>query len=83
MAEILLSLIDRLKKEGYNFIQQIPPEKIQISDVSPDNYYYQPIVLIISYDIMTFSLDKIFNPDLPVSGHECIKFLNIIEALIK
>jgi len=83
MAEILLSLIDRLKKEGYNFIQQIPPESIQISDVSHDNYYYQPIVLIISFDIMTLSRDKTFKPDFPVSGNECIKFLFIIESLIK
>lgn len=83
MADILFRLINYLKSKNYTFIPQIPPERIQISDVSPDNYYYQPILRIVSYDIMDLSTDRSFNPDLPISGQETIRLLNIILALIK
>ena len=83
MAKIFVQLINYLKEKGYRFIQQIPPEKIQISDVSPDNYYYRPIIQMISYDIMGLSPERSFNPDLPASGMESTKLLNIILTLIK
>jgi Tfp pilus assembly protein PilF len=83
MAEILLRLVNHLRNRGYRFIQQIPPENIQISDVSVDNYYYQPIIQIVSYDIMSLSLDKTFKPDLEVSGQDSIKLLDIILGQIK
>ncbi len=83
MAEILLRLIDYLKKKGYKFIQQIPPEKIQISDVASHNYYHKAITEILSYNIMDLSLEREFNPDLPVSGQESTRLLDIILGLIK
>jgi Tfp pilus assembly protein PilF len=83
MAEILLRLVNHLSDRGYRFIQQIPPENIQISDVSEDNYYYQPIIQIVSYDIMSLSLDKAFKPDLPVSGQDSIKLFDIILGQIE
>jgi tetratricopeptide (TPR) repeat protein len=83
MAEILLRLINHLMDIGYRFLQQIPPESIQISDISPDNYYYQPIIQIVSYDIMSLSLDKTFKPDLQVSGQDSIKLLDIIMGQIR
>ena len=83
MAEILVRLINLLKRQGYRLIQQIPVDRIQISDVSLDNYYYQPIILIISYDIMTLSKEKTFNPDLAISGQEALRLINIILTLIK
>lgn len=82
MAEALYHLIEQLKKKGYRFIQQIPRERIQIQDVSSDNLYYQPILSLISYDIMILSQDKTFKPDSPVSGKEAVKYLDIILALI-
>ena len=83
MAEILLRLVDHLRDRGYRFIQQIPPENIQISDVSADNYYYLPIIQIVSYDIMSLFLDRTFKPDLPVSGQDTTKLLDIILGQIK
>lgn len=82
-AKILLQLINYLKEKGYRFIQQIPPEKIQLSDVSQDNFYYRSIIQMVSYDIMDLSSERSFKPDLPVSGAESTKLLNIILALIK
>lgn len=83
MAEILFRLINHLKRKGVNFIRQIPPDKIQISDVSPQHIYYQPILQIVSYDIMNLSADRAFNPDLPISGQETIRLLDIILTLIE
>jgi Tfp pilus assembly protein PilF len=83
MAEILLRLVNHLQDRGYRFIQQIPPENIQITDVSADNYYYQPIIQIVSYDIMGLSPDKTFEPDLPVSGQDSIRLLDIILGQIE
>lgn len=82
-AKILLQLINYLKEKGCRFIQQIPPEKIQLSDVSQDNFYYRSIIQMISYDIMDLSPERSFKPDLPVSGTESTKLLNIIFTLIK
>jgi tetratricopeptide (TPR) repeat protein len=83
MAEILLRLVNYLSDRGFRFMQQIPPENIQISDVSIDNYYYQPIIQILSYDIMSLSMDKTFKPDLPVSGPDSIKLFDIILGQIR
>lgn len=83
MAETLFRLIEHLKRKGYSFIQQIPPDRIQISDVSPSNYYYRPIILLVSYDIMTLSQDRAFQPDRAVSGREALRLLDLILALIK
>jgi len=83
MAETISRLTNILKKKGYRFIQQIPPEKIQISDISRDNFYYQPIIKLISYNFASLSPGRKFNPDRPVSGQEAIKLLDIILALIK
>ena len=83
MADVLFRLIDYLKLRGYSFIQQIPPERIQISDILADNFYFQPIVQLISYDIMDLFSDRTFRPDIPVSGREAIKYVDILLMLIK
>ena len=83
MAEILIRLMDYLKLKGHSFIQHISPNRIQISDVSPENYFFNPIVQIISYDIMSLESDRTFGPEQPVSGQDAVKYLDILLALIK
>ncbi len=83
MAENLHRLIRQLEKQGHRFIQQIPPERIQTEDVSPDNFYYRPIILMISYDLMSLEQGRKFNPDQSVSGTEAIRYLDLILALIQ
>ena len=83
MAEITYRLLNKLKEKGYRFIQQIPPETIEVTDVSPDNFYFRPIVMMISYDIMSLAMEKKFNPEQSVSGQEAIRLLDIILALVK
>ncbi len=83
MANTLSQFTAYLEKKGYKFIQQIPPDRIEISDVSAQNYYYQPILKMLSYNIMELSLDRAFEPDSTLSGEQTIKLLDIILALIK
>ena len=83
MAEILIHLLEYLKEKGYKFIQQFPPDKIQITDVSAENYYYSPISQIVSYQIMELFADKEFRPEHPVSGKEAQKIISIILSLLR
>lgn len=83
LAETLMRLIHYLEQRGKKFIQQIPPEKIQIEDVTPSNYYFRPILAILSYDIMALSVDKKFRPNDSVSGAEAVRLFNIIAALAR
>jgi Tfp pilus assembly protein PilF len=83
IAEIFSRLASYLEKKGFKLIQQIPPNKIRISDILPQNYYYPSIVKMLSYGIMELTMDRAFQPDLTVSGEEAIKLLDIILALIK
>ena len=82
-AEIISRFTDYLGKKGFKFIQQIPPDRIEISDVSPQNYYYQSIIKMLSYGIMELTTDRSFQPDRSVSGEEAIQLLDILLALIK
>lgn len=83
IAETLSYFISYLEKKGFKFIQQISPDKIGISDVSPQNYYYPSIVKMLSLGIMELTMDRAFQPDLTVSGKEAIKLLDILLALVK
>ena len=83
MAEILVRLIMHLDEKGHKFIQQIPLDRIQIADVTPSNFYYQPILTIVSYDIMSLFSDRTFKPDTPISGRDTIRLFDIILALIE
>jgi len=83
MAEILLRFINLLKKKGYRLIPQFPAERVQVADVSPDNYYYQPIAQIISYQIMDLDRNRNFRPELSLSGKEATDILDLLLDLIK
>lgn len=83
MAETLVRLVNLLKKNGSKIVEQIPIERIQIQDVPQDHSYFQPIVQILSYQIMTLAPDRTFKPELGLSGQEAIKTLDILLGLIK
>jgi len=83
LAEMIFRLTTHLKKKGYTLVQQIPPQSIQLPDVPPNNFYYRPIIMSLSYGILNTSMGGNFNPEKPVSGQEAIKTLNILLSLIK
>jgi hypothetical protein len=83
LAEIVYRLINHLKEKGYSLIQQIPPQSIQLPDVSPNNFYYRPIIMAISYGILNTSMGGNFNPENPVSGQEAVRAVNVLLSLTK
>ena len=83
MAKILFRLTELLKDYGQRFVQQVPPDKIEVADVSSDNHYFRPIRQIVAYQIMELSLDNEFRPEYPVSGEEAHEMLDIILDLIR
>ncbi len=83
LAEIIYRLINHLKQNGYTLIQQIPPQSINLSDVPPNNFYYRPIIMVVSYGVLNTSMGRNFNPEDPVSGQEALRAINILLSLIK
>lgn len=83
LAEALYRTIQYLESSGHRFIHQIPPNIVQIHDVSPDHIYYQPISQILSYQVMELYADKTFRPDQPVPGPEAVKTIDILLALVR
>jgi tetratricopeptide (TPR) repeat protein len=83
LARTLFQVIQYLESKGHRFIHQIPPDRIQVPDVNPDHFYYQPISQILSYQVMELFPDKTFRPDQPVPGSEAVKTLDILLALVR
>ena len=82
-AETLVRLINVLRKNGYKVVEQIPIDRIQILDVSPDHFSFQAIAQVISCQLMTLAPDRTFKPELSLSGQEAMKALDILLGLIK
>jgi tetratricopeptide (TPR) repeat protein len=83
IAETLVRLVSLLRKNGYKIVEQIPIDRIQILDVSPEHFSFQAIAQVISIELMTLAPDRTFRPELGLSGREAIKTLEILLGLIK
>lgn len=82
-ADIVVRLINLLRKRGTSVIVQIPPERIQISDVPPEHRYARVIVQAVSTQVMSLEADRTFRPDQPVSGPEAIRLFDLLLSLIR
>lgn len=83
LAETLVRLVNFLKNKGYRFAPQMTPDRVQVSDVPPDNYFHAPIVQIVAYQIMDLGPQRTFRPDAVVRGPEAIGALDVILGLMK
>jgi tetratricopeptide (TPR) repeat protein len=83
LAETLFRTVRYLEQNGHRFIRQIPPGQIQIADVPTDQYNYQPISQILSYQIMELYPDRTFRPNLTVPGQEAVRAIDILLALVR
>jgi hypothetical protein len=83
LAETFFRLINFLKGKGFKLIPQIPPDRIQISDLPPENLYYLPAVQMVAYQLMELAAQKRFQPDRPVSGTEALRLADLLLNLIK
>ena len=83
LAETLVRLVNFLKNKGYRFTPQMSPDRVQISDVPPENYFHAPIVQIVAYQIMDLGPQRTFRPDAVVGGQEAIGALDVVLELMK
>jgi tetratricopeptide (TPR) repeat protein len=83
IAEILVRLVNILRKNGYKIVEQIPIDRIQILDVPQDHFSFRAIAQVLSCQLMTLAPDRTFKPELGLSGQEATKTLDILLGLIK
>lgn len=83
LADAFSRLISYLKGKGKKLVPIVPPERVQINDLPADNYYYQPAVNMIAYQLMELGGQRRFNPDQPVSGIEALRIADILLNLVK
>jgi len=83
MAETIVRLIGLLGRRGIKVIAQIPPERIQVSDVPPEHLYSRAILQAVSYQVMDLGPDRTFRPDQIVSGTEALRIFDLLLSLIR
>jgi Tfp pilus assembly protein PilF len=83
LAAALDRVVTYLDERGHRFFRQIPPERIQVTDVAPEHAYYRPISDILSYQIMELFPNRTFRPDQTVSGPEAGQALDALLALLR
>lgn len=83
LADVLFRLINALKARRYKLIPQIPPDRIRISDVSPDSFSYQAVTQAVAYQVMELFPQQTFQPEAAVSGQEAVRAFDILAGLIK
>ncbi|MFQ6083614.1 MAG: S-layer homology domain-containing protein [Candidatus Aminicenantia bacterium] len=83
MAQVLSRLIDFLTSKDYRLVKQFSPEDIHLSDVSPEHFYYQPIVKVVSYQLMDLLPGYQFKPFQELSGQEAVTIIDTLARLIE
>lgn len=83
LAETAARLIRFLRSRGRPFVPLIDARRIQISDVTPDNFYYPAIVEALSYQVMALDPLRQFEPERPVTGREAARVMDIIHGLAR
>jgi tetratricopeptide (TPR) repeat protein len=83
LAETAVRLIRFLRSRGHPFVPLIEAHRIQISDVTPENFYYPAIVEALSYQIMALDPLRRFEPERPVTGREAARVMDIIHGLAR
>ena len=83
MADVLVRLVAFLKKRGYKIIEQVPINRVRITDVPQEHFYFQPIAQVIAYQLMDLAPDLTFKPEVAMSGREAVEALDLLLRLIK
>jgi Tfp pilus assembly protein PilF len=83
LADAAVRLIGVLQSRGTRFVPLVDMRRLQIADVSPDNIYYEAVTRALSYQIMTLTPERLFDPERTVSGEEAIRVLDIVLRLVQ
>ncbi|MDD8027684.1 MAG: S-layer homology domain-containing protein [Acidobacteriota bacterium] len=82
-AEILSRLIETLKKSGSKILPQIAIDRIRITDVPQEHFYFQPVAQAVAYGLMELSSDRAFKPELPMTGREAVRTVELLAGLAR
>jgi hypothetical protein len=83
LADTAVRLIGALQSNGANFVPLVETRRIQVADVSANNYYHQAIIRALSFRVMTLTPERMFEPERTVSGNEAIRVMDLILDLAR
>lgn len=83
LADTAVRLIGVLQARGAKFVPLVETRRIQVADVSADNYYSQAITRALAFQVMTLTPERMFEPERTVSGREAIRTMDLILGLAK
>ena len=83
LADTAVRLIGVLQSRGAKFVPVVETRRIQIADVSADNYYHQAIIRALSFQVLTLTPERMFEPERPVPGNEAIRVMDLILGLAR
>ncbi len=83
LADTAVRLIGVLQSRGAKFVPLVETRRIQATDVAADNYYYQAIIRALSFQVMTLTPERKFEPERTVPGNEAIRVMDLIHGLAR
>jgi Tfp pilus assembly protein PilF len=83
LADAAVRLIGVLQARGTKFVPLVEARRIQISDVSEDNFYYPAIARAVAYQVISLTPERRFEPERTVPGEEAVRVLDIIRDLAR
>ncbi len=83
LADTAVRLIGFLQSRGAKFVPLVETRRIQVADVAADNYYSQAIIRALSFQIMTLTPERMFEPERTVPGNEAIRIMDLILGLAR
>ena len=83
LADTAVRLIGVLQSRGAKFVPVVETRRIQIADVSADNYYHQAIIRALSFQVLTLTPERMFEPERTVPGNEAIRVMDLILGLAR
>ena len=83
LADTAVRLIGVLQSRGAKFVPIVEARRIQATDVSADNYYRQAIIRALSFQVMTLTPERMFEPERTVPGNEAIRVMDLILGLAR
>jgi len=83
LADTAVRLIGVLQSRGAKFVPLVETRRIQVADVSADSYYHQAIIRALSFQVLTLTPGRMFEPERTVPGNEAIRVMDLILGLAK
>lgn len=83
LADTAVRLIGVLQSKGVKFVPLVETRRIQVADVSENNYYHQAIIRALSFQVMTLTPERMFEPERTVPGNEAIRVMDLILGLAR